>query len=177
MSINQDMPRALDGDYQGPRSPFYSPAYYGTDSDERLKPHGAPSRDIGRNPQFNGSKPKTRADDHNAAMSTVGGYGNRDETVTTFAATAIGFYGQSSQTVATGSGSIKAITIEAISTFRGRLRVNGPTGPVLAYFNLSAQSAQTIWFGDHGVNYNSLYIEQDLGGGEYRGSVMIASTE
>lgn len=149
---------------------------FGVENDERIIMHDrGKGRDIGQNPTFVGVRPRTRTDTHNA-QNAVGSYGERNEQVTSFAATAIGFTGGVSQGITSGSGALKGVTVEAIGgPARIRLR-NGQGGVILFTANLDAGTSATHFFGDHGINCGGLYLEV-LTGTDLAGSVWIASTE
>lgn len=124
--------------------------------DERihLRDRGV-GRDIGRNPAFAGDMPRTRQTvRQESAGLQVGGYGTRDQEITSFAATAVGI---TASGVAVGGGSsLRGFTVIAPGTTGFVLFRDGQNGPILA---ACALPFATVYLGDIGVNFNSLYVD------------------
>lgn len=138
------------------------------------------SRDIGLNPTFTGAKPVTRQETHELS---VGGYGRREESVSTFAATAVGFsYAIGQQTVIGGAGAFRGYAINCIGTGTGTIVVLFKVGGLpAAAVTLNPSGSANGYLGDIGVGFNSLTVEIIVDGTvsvtRWDAAVIVASTE
>ena len=148
--------------------------YTGVDQDERIHMlDRGMGRDIGRNPTFHGQKPVTRTERKGAPGESVGGYGTRDEVVTSFAATAIAV-SAISQTLAVGSSALKGFSFMAKD---GAAEIQLKVGGVVVWAGkLAVDQTVTQFFGDHGIGGNGVSLVV-LSGLTLVGSVWVASTE
>lgn len=139
-------------------------------------------RDIGHNPTFVGTKPRTRTENRGVpGQLSVGGYGQREETVTSFAGTAVGISGAVGvQTIVGGAGALRGLCVAAFG-LSGPLTVLLKAGNVvLIAVNIDATNpVQNVYLGDLGISFNGLTAEI-IGSATFTrwvASALIASTE
>lgn len=166
------------------------------EKDERIHiPGTGAGRDIGRRQDYDPRVPMTReqARRENQAF-TVGGFGERNDKVTSLAATAIEFGGAEGY-LYSGAGSLKAIQFrtsyhDTHGTIAFDIRNGGAQGALLfrgmvTPINLATSVSQFSW-GDFGVNFDSLYVSNyilssglpvDLTQVTIGGTVYVASVE
>lgn len=151
------------------------------DKDERIhmRDRGA-SRDLGRNPAFDGTK--QRGVNLPEEMS-VGGFGERNQRVRSMAATAVSFSGASG-VVYEGAGAFRGFCIHpgvtGDDTVSIEFRAGNANGNLIAA--CYAAPAQTViqYLGDFGVNFDTLYVKVTVvtaGSNPRNGIVYVASVE
>lgn len=156
------------------------------DRDERIiLPDRGVGRDLGRNPAFTGGMPGTRQDSRDGvSLGSVGGWGERNDSVRSMAATAIGVsvFTQGGKTtsyrIAEGAGALRGWSISADFSCTIRLRTNNANGTVIAIFGSDSEIHLVHYLGDFGVSYDSLWIEVvSNSSGSVSGAVWVASVE
>ena len=135
--------------------------------DERLilRDRGV-GRDIGRNPLFDPDRPRTRTENRRAATDTlraVGGFGQRTESIVSYAATAVGFgLVPGVQPVINGAGAFHGISalyldVDPASTGVVYVLVSSGSSPICQLaLRHGIPAALSI---PQGVNINGLSIE------------------
>lgn len=147
--------------------------------DERIiLPDRGYGRDLGRNPTFDGTRQRKSPDQDSSPLS-VGGYGERNDRVKSFAATAISFFGGG--VIYNGAGALRGWSIvqsEAATNSTINIRNRDATGTILASITPTNSNDLNMSLGDFGVNFDSLYIEIVTSGSQaVQGTVWVASVE
>ena len=125
------------------------------------------SRDIGRNPAFDGTlqrgvKP-SNADAIDRAMA-VGGAFEQNDRVRSFAASSVQI-GPYAGVVVEGAGALRGVSMciaGASQPFTVRLHSGSLVGTIIASFVLGESVGLysiALWFGDFGINFDSLFLE------------------
>jgi len=147
--------------------------------DERLVlPGRGNSRDISRNPVFDGKVPTSRSKRQNRDLTAVGPAGERYDNVATLAATAINVrISGGGQSLTHSIGSLRGYslysTADVLLTFYSG---NSSSGTILAVVSIAANTSVTAMLGDWGVSFNGLYLTADDDVFVY-GSIWLASVE
>ncbi len=169
----------------------------GIDRDERtILPDRGFGRDIGLNPSFHGGVPSTRQDNRDGVgLGSVGGWGERNDSIKTFAATPLAVYLNvaglagatvSSVRVAEGAGALRGVSLAVNEVpisdpFHVYLYSRNPQGTMLAHFLLMPyQPTVEIYLGDFGLSFDSLWLVVKTVGDSANvitGSIWVATVE
>lgn len=151
-------------------------------ADERIiLPDRGVGRDLGQNPTFQGRKPQTRQDTRPDPRYAVGGYGVRDEQVTTFQANAVQFGGVNGMIVQ-GAGALRGISFGSLTAdvrlfLRSGSNLNAPIifGGVAT---VNEGYTRYVYFGDFGIGFNNLWVSfPTTPPADFFGIAHVASTE